>query len=101
MAIQTLYCTYDILSRNQKEYKMATSEGQDVVKGQGHDHGDHDLLMNGSNGEDVVNGVKITEPSSDKVKFTSNSISQKSIVSSGSRKVHFLLRMGFRSVLRL
>ena len=49
---------------------MATSEGQDV-KGQGHDHGDHDLLVNGSNGEDVVNGFKITEPRSDKVKLTS------------------------------
>ena len=73
MAIQTLYCTYEILSKNQKEDKMATNEGQHV-KGQGHDNGDHDLLMNGSNGEDVVNGVKITEPRSDKVKFTSNSI---------------------------
>ena len=73
MAIQTLYCTYDVLSKNQKEDKMATNEGQDV-KGQGHDHGDNDLLMNGSNGEDVVKGVRITEPRSDKVKFTSKSI---------------------------
>lgn len=73
MAIQTLYCTYDILIKSQKEDKMATNEGQDV-KGQGHDDGDHDLLVNGSNSEDVVNGVRNTEPRSDKVKFTSNSI---------------------------
>ena len=46
---------------------MATNEGQDV-KGQGQDHGDHDLLMNGSSNEDVMNEVKITGSRPDQVK---------------------------------
>ena len=52
MAIQTLYCMYDIVSKGQKDDKMQDCEKGQTGQGQGQN--DHDLLSNGGDNEDVV-----------------------------------------------